>query len=165
MEHGEGRDDPWMAVADDGVIIREMRAADGPEVIAMMRDFYHSPALLSRAPEEVFERDVAACVGQNPFVEGIIVERDGVVAGYGMIARSWSTERGGPCIWVEDVHIRPEFRGRGLGTALLRRIARRFAGSALRLRLEAARGNGDALRLYRRLGYEENGYVDLIREL
>ena len=54
-----------------------------------------------------------------------------------MIAKSFSTEFGKPCIWIEDLYLAPAYRGKGAGTAFLTFIAQRYTGQAVRLRLEA----------------------------
>ena len=39
--------------------------------------------------------------------------------GYGMAAKSFSTEYGRQCIWLEDIYIKAEYRGLGIGSLLL----------------------------------------------
>ena len=96
--------------------IRKMTRDDKNIVIDMMRVFYASPAVLSNGSEEIFEADVENCVNDSPYLEGLIFEDEGEIQGYGMIAKSFSTEFGKPCIWVEDLYMKPEFRGAGIGS-------------------------------------------------
>ncbi|MCC8050137.1 MAG: GNAT family N-acetyltransferase [Clostridiales bacterium] len=49
------------------------------------------------------------------YLEGYVVESNGTVCGYSMIAKSFSTEFGKPCIWVEDLYIKENYRGTGIG--------------------------------------------------
>ena len=77
-----------------------MTKADAPAVLEMMRVFYASPAVLSNGSEEIFQADVENCVNDCPFLEGYIFEEAGMIQGYGMVAKSFSTEFGKPCIWI-----------------------------------------------------------------
>lgn len=43
-------------------------------------------------------------------------EENGQIQGYAMAAKSFSTEFGRPCIWVEDLYIKEDFRGTGIGS-------------------------------------------------
>ena len=93
----------------DNIIIRSMKEEDFSEVLEMMKVFYASPALLSDPSEDVMKRDIADCLGDNPFIECFVFENNtGVIMGYSMVAHSYSTECGGNCVWVEDIYIKPE---------------------------------------------------------
>lgn len=90
----------------DNIIIRSMKEEDSAEVLEMMKVFYASPALLSDPSEDVMKRDIADCLGDNPFIECFVFEGNtGVIMGYSMVAHSYSTECGGNCVWVEDIYI------------------------------------------------------------
>jgi ribosomal protein S18 acetylase RimI-like enzyme len=139
--------------------IRNMTAADKEEVLAMMRVFYASPAVLSNGSEEIFCSDIAACVSDNPYLEGYVVESDGQILGYSMIAKSFSTEFGKPCIWIEDIYLKPESRGKGIGGEILQYIQAQYPGAVFRL--EAEPENEIAVGLYRKMGFEELAYMEL----
>ena len=99
------------------VIIRKMIEADRSLVVDMMNTFYHSPAVWTDGSEEIYHSDVTACVTDNPYAEGFIFENEAGVCGYGMIAKSFSTEFGKPCIWIEDLYLKEEYRGSGIGSS------------------------------------------------
>ena len=82
------------------ISIRSMHESDRASVLEMMRVFYASPAVHTNGSERIFQADISACVGDSPYAEGYVFEQDGVIAGYGMIAKSFSTEFGKPCIWI-----------------------------------------------------------------
>ena len=84
--------------------IRTMRREDETAVFEMMRAFYDSPALIHKSSDAVLRRDIADCLSDLPFVEGYIFEEEGEVIGYSMIAKSYTTEYGGLCIWIEDLN-------------------------------------------------------------
>ena len=97
--------------------IRAMQLKDMEEVVGMMRVFYDSPAVIHAAPDEILRQDVKDCVGDCPYIEGYIFEENDRILGYSMVAKSYSTEYGGICVWVEDLYMKEEARGLGIGTA------------------------------------------------
>lgn len=60
----------------------------------------------------------------TPTAEVLIAELDGVAAGFALYFSSFSTFLGRPGIYLEDLFVRPESRGHGVGRALLERLAR-----------------------------------------
>ncbi|MBQ9263316.1 MAG: GNAT family N-acetyltransferase [Clostridia bacterium] len=143
-----------------GLGIRPMTAADTEEVLAMMRVFYASPALITHGSEDIFRRDVAACVSASPYAEGYVLEMDGQTVGYGMLARSFSTEFGKHCVWIEDLYVQEAFRGRGAGTAFLQYVRQNNPDAVIRLEVE--KENARALHVYRKNGMEELPYLEMI---
>jgi len=95
----------------------------------------------------------AALFGERPVAAGLLVRVDGAPAGYAVYYRTFSTFVGRPGIFLDDIYVRPEFRKRGIGRALLEAVAK--IGMELgggRLEWTALRWNENALRFYRSLG-------------
>lgn len=145
--------------------IRLLQPSDFEEVLSMMLPFYASPALLIHPSEEVLRRTLTDALSDNPYLEAYGFEEDGMLVGYSMLAKSYSTEAGGRCIWIEDIYIKPQFRGRGFGTALLTFVEQRYRGKVARIRIEAEPENERAMAVYHKAGYEELGYTQLVKEL
>ncbi len=145
--------------------IRKMVKSDTDEVFKMMCDFYSSPAIVHKASESVLKKDIEDCVGDLPFVEGFVFENDGSIAGYSMIAKSYSTEFGGQCLWIEDLYIRPQFRGLGIGTKFFSYIEEFYKNDAVRFRLEVEKDNSRAIEVYKKCGYKQSPYIDMTKEM
>lgn len=139
--------------------IRVMTAEDKDCVIEMMRVFYTSPAVLSNGSEEIFLSDVENCVNESPYLEGYIFEDSGEVQGYAMVAKSFSTEFGKPCMWIEDLYIKNEYRGLGLGSKFLKYIEKKYPESILRLEVEEE--NERAVKVYEKCGFEVLPYMEM----
>ena len=139
--------------------IRLMTACDKPKIIEMMRVFYASPAVLSNGSEEIFATDVDACVGDCPFLEGYVFEENGETVGYSMLAKSFSTEFGKKCIWIEDIYVKDEWRGRGIGSAFFEFIYEKYDGCLFRLEVEEE--NERARRVYEKNGFEVLPYMEM----
>ena len=142
--------------------IRNMAAGDREAVLDMMRVFYASPAVLSNGSEEIFQADVDACISDNPYLEGYVMEENGKLLGYSMLAKSFSTEFGKPCVWIEDLYLTEGNRGKGIGSAFLRFVADKYPQAVLRL--EAEEENANAIAVYHQNGFAEIPYMELIRK-
>jgi len=140
-------------------IIRPMERADKTEVIKMMRTFYASPAVMTNGSEEIFDADVEGCLSDSPYIEGYVFEECGNIQGYGMLAKSFSTEFGKPCIWIEDIYVKDEYRAHGIGSAFLRFVEEKYPDTVLRL--EAEKENERALRVYKKFGFCEIPYMEM----
>lgn len=139
-------------------MIRPMVAQDRAAVLELMRVFYASPAVLTNGSEEIFAADIDACVSGSPYLEGYILE-DGEMQGYAMVAKSFSTEFGKPCIWIEDLYIREAFRGKGIGKSFFDFITEKYAGCIFRLEVEEE--NTPALALYKKCGFTALPYMEM----
>lgn len=139
--------------------IRVIEEKDREHVIDMMRVFYASPAVLSNGSDEIFTADVDGCIGESPYIEGYIFEDDDNILGYAMIAKSFSTEFGKPCIWIEDLYIKEAFRGLGIGSCFLKFIEEKYSNSVFRLEAEVE--NERAVKVYKKCGYEILPYMEM----
>ena len=140
-------------------MIRLMNREDKAIVLDMMRVFYASEAVLSNGSEEIFLSDIDACVNDSPYLEGYILEENGEIQGYAMIAKSFSTEFGKPCIWIEDLYLKEPYRGMGIGSGFLNFIVDKYPGCLFRL--EAERENERAIHVYEKCGFEVLPYLEL----
>lgn len=143
--------------------IEPMTNAHSQRVFAMMQTFYASPAVHTNGSEAIFRADIDACVTDNPYLEGFVFLRDGEIVGYSMIAKSFSTEFGRPCVWIEDIYLQPETRGQGVAGQLFAFLEARYPGTILRLEVEEE--NGFAVRAYKKAGFSAIPYEEMIKLL
>ena len=92
--------------------------------------------------------------GGHPAAAALIATVDGMRAGYAIYFHTFSSFAGRPGIFLEDVYVRPQFRRRGLGSALLKEVAAIGMPCADCGRFEwiALRWNESALKFYESLG-------------
>jgi GNAT superfamily N-acetyltransferase len=95
----------------------------------------------------------AALFGERPAAEALIAERDGVVLGYALYFPTFSSFLTSTGVWLEDLFVRPSYRGEGVGRALLSAVATRVCErGGERLEWAALDWNELALGFYRRMG-------------
>ena len=140
-------------------IIRLMEEKDRAVVLDMMRTFYTSPAVLTDGSEEIYNADIDNCVNDSPYLEGYIFEDNDIVLGYAMVAKSFSTEFGRPCIWIEDLYLKEGYRGNGIGSRFFKYIEKKYPGSIFRL--EAEEDNKIAIHVYKKAGFDVLPYVEM----
>jgi ribosomal protein S18 acetylase RimI-like enzyme len=139
--------------------IRYMQSEDKEAVLPMMRDFYASPAVFTNGSEDIFLRDIEACLAGSAYLEGFVIESENEIAGYAMIAKSFSTEFGKPCIWIEDLYLKEDHRGKGLGNLFFDFLTQKYTDCIFRLEVEDE--NEIAIRLYEKRGFTVLPYKEM----
>jgi GNAT superfamily N-acetyltransferase len=132
--------------------IRAAVASDTPQILAFIRELaaYEKLAAEVVATEEGLS---ATLFGPEPAAEVLIAEVNGAPAGFALFFHNYSTFLGQAGIFLEDLFVRPEFRARGVGRALLAHLAAlaRDRGCG-RLEWSVLDWNTDAIGFYRRIG-------------
>lgn len=146
-----------------GLKIRPAVQEDAGILTALIRElaaFEHLDHECSITPAAVREH----LLGLSRSAEAVIAELDGVVAGFAVYYRTFSTFAAKPGVFLEDLFVRPAFRHRGLGRALLQYVgsiaARNGAG---RFEWTTLKWNENARKLYKSIGAEEKSEWLLLR--
>ena len=129
--------------------VRDATPDDLAEICALIRDLADYERLAHEV--ELDEAEVGRHLfGDDPSAAVLIAETDdGAVAGMALWFRTFSTFLGRPGIWLEDLFVRPEHRGRGLGLALLEALRARTDG---RVEWAVLDWNESAIAFYEALG-------------
>ncbi|MFO0909131.1 MAG: GNAT family N-acetyltransferase [Isosphaeraceae bacterium] len=91
--------------------------------------------------------------GSHRAAEALLAEVDGRPVGFALYFTTFSTFRGQPGIYLEDIFVEPDHRGRGIGKALLATIARRAVDRGCgRLEWSVLNWNEPSIGFYRSLG-------------
>ena len=136
----------------DGLRIRPATKADGELVFSFIRDLAAYEKLLDdvvATPADI-ER---ALFAPHPRVFCDIAEWDGAPAGFALWFYNFSTFRGRHGIYLEDLFVRPAFRGKGIGKALLQNLAKRaVAEGCARVEWWVLDWNEPSIKFYESLG-------------
>ena len=143
-------------------MIRLMKEQDKNEVIEMMTVFYASEAVSTNGSREIFESDFNNCINSCPYLEGYVFEENGNICGYAMVAKSFSTEFGKPCIWIEDLYIKEEYRHKKLGSLFFDFLKENYKDTIQRL--EVDKNNVFAIKAYKKNNFDEVDYLQFIRK-
>lgn len=142
-------------------MIRKITKNDREPFITLSKEFYSSDAVDHPIPVAFHERSFDELMRSDEYIEAFILEREGKTAGYALIAKTFSPEAGGKVVWLEELYVREEHRGHGLGKAFFAYMDESYP--AARYRLEVEPDNIRAKKLYSSLGYRELPYGQMIK--
>ena len=145
-------------------MIREIKAQDKDIFVQMAKEFYKSEAVISEIPTQNILNTFDEVNSNSPYAKAYIIEHDGDTAGYALIGITYSNEAGGLVVWVEEIFIKENYRGLGLGSEFLSYVEQEFGDKAKRFRLEISHDNDSAQRLYERKGYQPLDYMQMVHD-
>ncbi len=132
--------------------IRPATIVDVPIILQLIRDL----ATYERAPNEVTATEaqlIAVLFGEKPVAEVLLAFEDEMPIGFAVFFRNFSTWLGKPGLYLEDLFVKPEARGKGYGRALLIYLARiaRDRGCG-RMEWAVLDWNEPAIQFYKKIG-------------
>src|SRR5438046_6367735 len=132
--------------------IRDATVADIPIILQLIRDL----ATYERAPNEVRATEtqlIDVLFGEKPVAEALLAFEDETPIGFAVFFHNFSTWLGKPGLYLEDLFVKPEKRGKGYGHALLVDLAKiaRDRGCG-RMEWSVLNWNEPAIQFYRKLG-------------
>jgi GNAT superfamily N-acetyltransferase len=137
---------------DAQVSIVPATEADVPTVLGLIRELADYEKLSDRvsATESSLHRDL---FNPRPYAEVLIGRLGGDAVGYALFFHSYSTFLARPGVYLEDVFVKPAARGRGVGKALLRAVARAARDrNCGRVEWSVLNWNTPAIEFYQSLG-------------
>ncbi|NMN03059.1 MULTISPECIES: GNAT family N-acetyltransferase [unclassified Novosphingobium] len=132
--------------------IRPATRADLPLIAQLIRDLaaYEKLTHQVRFDEATLGEHL---FGPRPMAEVLVAERDGQGEGFALFFHNFSTFEGKPGIYLEDLYVRPQARGAGLGKALLQALAAlAVQRGCARLEWSVLDWNAPSIAFYRSLG-------------
>src|SRR6266851_8292189 len=143
--------------------IRPATIVDVPIILQLIRDL----ATYERAPGEVAateEQLVDVLFGERPVAEVLLAFEDKMPIGFAVFFHNFSTWLGRAGLYLEDLFVRPEDRGKGYGRALLVHLAKIAAERGCgRMEWAVLDWNEPAIKFYRALGAAPNAEWTIFR--
>lgn len=132
--------------------IRNAHPEDTLAIVGLIRElaeFEQLTHLLEVTPESLAEH----LFGNRPAAECLVVDEGGSVVAFALFFHNFSTFLGKPGLYLEDLYVQPAHRGRGIGRALLVRLAAlaRSRGCG-RFEWSVLDWNANAIAFYQKLG-------------
>jgi GNAT superfamily N-acetyltransferase len=138
--------------ASGEIVLRPATEADAPVVLRFIEELAEYERLSHEVVADV-ETLTRSLFGERRVAEAVIASRGGTDAGFVLFFHTFSTFLGRPGLYVEDLYVKPELRGTGIGKTLLRHVARlaveRDCG---RVEWAVLDWNEPSIRFYERLG-------------
>jgi GNAT superfamily N-acetyltransferase len=139
--------------------------ADALTILSLMEEYYATDHL--EFSHERAERALRPLLTDDKVgMAWLIRSQNDAVIGYVVMKNGYSLEYGGMYQFVDELFVKPEHRGRGVGTATLGFVEQQGRKAAVAsIHMEVERLNSGANRLYRRLGYVDHGRTLLTKDL
>ena len=145
-------DTPSTSPADAPFAIRAAARDDIAEIVRLIHglaEFEKLTHLVRVTPESLAPH----LFGERPVAEALVAERAGRVVAFALFFTNFSTFLALPGLYLEDLFVEPEERGRGIGQALLTRLAELAAERGCgRFEWSVLDWNVNAIRFYERMG-------------
>ena len=135
--------------------LRSATASDLPLILELIRGLAEYEQLLPEcvATEEKLGSTLFPPAGAAPAAHVVIAEADGTPAGFALYFFNYSTFLAQPGLYLEDLFVKPEWRGQGIGKALLLHLARLAnAGGCGRMEWSVLDWNEPAIAFYEKIG-------------
>ena len=119
------------------------------ELIRALAEFEELTHLLQVTPEKLRPH----LFGEKPVAEALVAESEGVVVAFALFFTNFSTFLAQPGLYLEDLFVTPAERGRGIGEAMLTRLAKLAVERGYgRFEWSVLDWNANAIRFYERMG-------------
>jgi len=129
--------------------------------VSTILDFIRALARYEREPDAVIatEQDLLRDgFGEQPYYSCLIADEDGAPAGFAFYFFDYSTWLGRPGLYLEDIFVHPEFRGRGIGKALLAALIEKARAQGLHMMIGGVDSDNElSIALHKKFGFIETG--------
>ena len=133
-------------------VLRPAEPRDVTSIVAMLRDlavFEKLEHLVQATPEKLRPQ----LFGEKPAAETIVAESGGGLIAFALYFTNFSTFLAQPGLYLEDLYVQPGHRGKGVGEAMLTRLAATAAARGCgRFEWSVLDWNAEAIRFYERMG-------------
>jgi GNAT superfamily N-acetyltransferase len=137
----------------------------GEAVAAMMKQLYEEDRSERDVDHSKFPANIEYLVAHPAAGQIVLFCESGEVRGYALLVPYWSNEFGGRLLFVDELFVVAEFRGRGIGRSFFRYLERERPFGPVALALGVNSGNERARRLYESLGFVDLRLATLTRGL
>lgn len=147
----------------DAICLRSPKPEDLPELERMVLALYAEDSPGEPMDVEKVRRTVAV-LGAHPDKGRVrLIEHAAERVGYFILIDFWSNEYGGDLVTIDELYLRPAWRGLGIGRVVVERVMAELSPNAVGLQLEVSPVNPAAASFYRALGFRPMRNQPLIR--
>lgn len=142
--------------------IRKFKKEDKELFLSYLHKFYHSEAVLHPTDTQLHINIFNEIMRSEDYLVCYLFTLDGESAGYSLLSKSYCPEVGGSIVWIEQLYINEDCRGKGVARAFLSFIEKEFGPD--RIRLEVEEDNENAISLYKKNGYRFLPYLQMVKD-
>jgi ribosomal protein S18 acetylase RimI-like enzyme len=150
------------------MIVREFEPEDRSLFLDLCRDFYVSSSATVRSySEDIAKKTFERVMDRHENLWGfMLIDADTDTAiGYSLITSYWCNEEGGNVLVLDELYIAPGNRKKGYASMFMEWVEEHYRGQAVAITLEVLTTNLAACSLYKKEGFEEDGYTTYTKKL
>ncbi len=144
------------------VEIRKLQKEDRELFLSFLHKFYHSEAVVHPTDRQLHHNIFNEVMRSEDYLLCYVFCLDGEAVGYAILSKSFCPEVGGSIVWIEQLYINENHRGKGIAGEFLKFIEKQFGPD--RIRLEVEEDNEKAISLYKRNGYSFLPYLQMVKD-
>lgn len=129
----------------------------------MITKFYSGKAVLHNIDKKNIKATITLLNQGSPFAEALLLKIDDEIAGYALLAFTYSNEAGGNVVWIEEIYIDEKFRGKQISKLLLKHILDEYK-TAKRFRIDVVKDNSVSMNLFKSFDFEELDYMQYVKD-
>ncbi len=137
---------------------------DRDDYLQMVRAFYATDAVMHPIPDAHILAGFEEMLRRQTYAIGVMFEQDSYIVGYALLGHTFSQEAGGMTLWLEELYVKPDCRGQGIGKAFLQALLSQLPPHYKRVRLEVERDNTAVVKLYESVGFSFFEYDQMVLE-
>ncbi len=129
----------------------------------LFSEFYASEAVLHPVPQSFHDATLDELFSDCSRQRAYLLKDGEISVGYALLSEKFSHEAGGMELWLEELYLREDARGKGLGSAFFQFLFKQAERERIcRIRLEIEPDNTRAAALYRRWGFKPLPYDQMV---
>ena len=144
---------------------RSFENSDRKIITEMILDLYSEDNSIKPMTPEKINRTFRAFRSHPEKGRIMVIESDGIIAGYSILLDFWSNEFGGNILFVDELFVKKEYRGQSIATDFIKYISQNRSEETVALQLQVTPSNIKARKLYERLGFELHKNDTLVLDL
>lgn len=142
--------------------VRKFVEGDREIFLQFTNEFYHSNSVLHAIPRAHMQNAFEEILRGSPYIDGFVLIREEVIAGYALLCYTYSMELGGMIAILDELYISPAFRGQGIGSQFLNYMKSHLSQGIKAFRLEFVPAKKELQTLYEKNGFNLLGYASML---
>jgi|WetSurMetagenome_2_1015567.scaffolds.fasta_scaffold01284_2 GNAT superfamily N-acetyltransferase len=126
------------------------------DLIEMIKSLYSEDPSGKEMSNKKIERTISFLQSNPDTGRIVMITEAAMVSGYAIIVYFWSNEYGGPVLLLDELFIREEFRGKGIGKGFIKNLISIETGKSKAIFLEVIPSNTRAMEFYQNAGFQLN---------
>jgi len=147
------------------VTYKEFKATDGEAVAELIKNLYEEDPGGKQMSDEKIQRTFDQLTEHPDKGTILVLDVEGNIIGYAILINIWSNEFGGNIVNIDELYIKEEFRGKGVGTNFIQYLITNKFAESVALALQVNPENKKARALYEKLGFKKDKSDLLVLDL